>query len=61
MLYRYTSTVERIYPYARVGGGVKPVTAKPGMDPIELDEAPADGHWEAVKTTKPAKAAEERA
>lgn len=48
MPHRYTASDSRVYPYARVGGGVRPLHAEPGMEPVEFDEAPADGWWEEV-------------
>lgn len=54
MLYRYVGTDERIYPYVRVPGGC--LRAVPGMDPIDLNEPPADGRWAKVPTRKAAAA-----
>jgi hypothetical protein len=64
MLYRYTASDERVYPFLSTDGRVHPVTARPGMEPIELDEMPNDGHWEPVRSAPKktaAKAAEESA
>lgn len=45
MQYRYIGSDERVYPYARIGGGTRPLEVKPG-DLVDLDEAPNDGRWE---------------
>lgn len=49
MQYRYTGADRRDYPYARIDGGTQPLSAEPGMDPVEFDEAPNDGRWTEVK------------
>ena len=49
MQYRYTGSDLRTYPYARIDGGTRPLEAVPGMDPVDLDEAPGDGRWESVE------------
>lgn len=46
-MHRYTGTDSRIYPYARIGGGIRPLQAEPGVE-VEFDDVPADGRWEEI-------------
>jgi hypothetical protein len=63
-VHRYTGSDHRTYPYARIGGGVRPLQAGPGVE-VEFDEVPADGRWEEItpapkkKALAPAKAVQE--
>lgn len=62
-MHRYIGEDRRIYPYARIGGGVRPLEAGPGTT-AEFDEVPADGRWEEIKPApkkapNPAKAGQE--
>lgn len=52
MQYRYTGSDERVYPYARIDGGTRPLVVSPG-DVVDLDEAPNDARWEEVPEVKP--------
>lgn len=54
MQYRYTGSDQRTYPYARIDGHTKPLSAAPGMPPVEMDEPPNDGRWELIEQVQPA-------
>ena len=48
MLFRYTGQEFLTYPYARVHGVHQALHAFPGMEPVELDEAPDRSRWEPI-------------